>query len=622
MATVYTSWSSSFTPSGASQARRFRGGLIYYSTNNTATSITYVVNPGVQMDYPMNSTFDVTGSATGVSSVTHNLECSYSYDIDEAWFGGHDWELTPTYTKTHSTQTKTFTVSVKGKSVPAGSGWGSTTLTKSVTVTIPAKTSYTVTYNLDGGSGSIESQTKWHGETLTLSSTKPTKAGYIFKGWTGSNGTTYQPGGTVAADVNISLTLTAIWHQMPSMTSRATSREPYYYPIDSYSVEVSNTVTHDDATISSIVLTVGSQTASRTDEGSLSITFNASGTFEPKVVLTDSQGGSVFHYYPKITVNAYTLPSVSYSLDRTDSTGAHDDVGTYALISAVFNYTDALALLDEPEVTVTDENNNTTSPTVTWYTTTMSYPITSWPIAPESPFAVYGLVAGSFGTGSYQISVIPKDRHDNQQGTGTAITQILPSAFFTMDFLAGGHGIALGRPSTQQGFFCDMDAHFADKTKVMRALFDFVYPVGSYYETSDASFDPNVTWGGTWSLEASGQVHVSAGTGYTIGATGGSATVTLDTTMIPAHTHGNKSISGSFAIRKYGNNYNMVSGVSGICTSADTTGTGYATDTISSLYALQEVKIDASHEHTSVGGGQAHNNMQPYIVVNRWHRTA
>ena len=27
------------------------------------------------------------------------------------------------------------------------------------------------------------------------------------------------------------------------------------------------------------------------------------------------------------------------------------------------------------------------------------------------------------------------------------------------------------------------------------------YPVGSYYETSDASFDPNTAWGGTWSKE-------------------------------------------------------------------------------------------------------------------------
>ena len=30
---------------------------------------------------------------------------------------------------------------------------------------------------------------------------------------------------------------------------------------------------------------------------------------------------------------------------------------------------------------------------------------------------------------------------------------------------------------------------------------DFFYPVGSYYETSDSSFDPEEVWGGTWSSE-------------------------------------------------------------------------------------------------------------------------
>ena len=45
-------------------------------------------------------------------------------------------------------------------------------------------------------------------------------------------------------------------------------------------------------------------------------------------------------------------------------------------------------------------------------------------------------------------------------------------------------------------------------------LLDLFYPVGSYYETSDTSFNPNNTWGGTWVLETAGMVHVSAGNGY------------------------------------------------------------------------------------------------------------
>lgn len=56
---------------------------------------------------------------------------------------------------------------------------------------------------------------------------------------------------------------------------------------------------------------------------------------------------------------------------------------------------------------------------------------------------------------------------------------------------------------------------------------DFRYPVGSYYETSDANFDPNITWGGTWSLLSEGQVLLSAGTNYIAGREYGKNSVTL-----------------------------------------------------------------------------------------------
>lgn len=32
-------------------------------------------------------------------------------------------------------------------------------------------------------------------------------------------------------------------------------------------------------------------------------------------------------------------------------------------------------------------------------------------------------------------------------------------------------------------------------------MVDFFYPVGSYYETSDSTFNPNISFGGTWSIE-------------------------------------------------------------------------------------------------------------------------
>ena len=39
-------------------------------------------------------------------------------------------------------------------------------------------------------------------------------------------------------------------------------------------------------------------------------------------------------------------------------------------------------------------------------------------------------------------------------------------------------------------------------------MIDMFYPVGSYYETSDSTFDPNTEWGGTWTSETIEDVHI------------------------------------------------------------------------------------------------------------------
>ena len=75
-----------------------------------------------------------------------------------------------------------------------------------------APTSYTVSYDANGGSGAPGSQTKTQDITLTLSGTKPTRSGYTFLGWATSSsatGASYQPGGSYTA--NASVTLYAVW---------------------------------------------------------------------------------------------------------------------------------------------------------------------------------------------------------------------------------------------------------------------------------------------------------------------------------------------------------------------------------------------------------------------------
>lgn len=78
--------------------------------------------------------------------------------------------------------------------------------------TVPPWTSYKITYNANGGSGAPGSQTKWKDEALTLSSTKPTRSGYSFLGWSTSStatSATYSAGGSYTS--NSAATLYAVW---------------------------------------------------------------------------------------------------------------------------------------------------------------------------------------------------------------------------------------------------------------------------------------------------------------------------------------------------------------------------------------------------------------------------
>ncbi len=71
---------------------------------------------------------------------------------------------------------------------------------------------YTVSFNANGGTGAPSSQTKTYGQTLTLSSTVPTRTNYTFLGWSTSNSATtptYAAGGSYTA--NASATLYAVW---------------------------------------------------------------------------------------------------------------------------------------------------------------------------------------------------------------------------------------------------------------------------------------------------------------------------------------------------------------------------------------------------------------------------
>lgn len=68
-----------------------------------------------------------------------------------------------------------------------------------------------------------------------------------------------------------------------------------------------------------------------------------------------------------------------------------------------------------------------------------------------------------------------------------------------------------------------------DYSGVFKSIFDIFYPVGSYYVTTDASFNPNTVWGGTWVRET-GETYTASWTATSTNANGARVTnsLTLD----------------------------------------------------------------------------------------------
>ena len=95
----------------------------------------------------------------------------------------------------------------------AGEGINGSTFTMgSSNVTISASwnvINYTITYNLNGGSGNNPSS--YNIDTTTFTLTNPTKTGYTFNGWTGSNGSSPQTSVTISKGSQGDKTYTANW---------------------------------------------------------------------------------------------------------------------------------------------------------------------------------------------------------------------------------------------------------------------------------------------------------------------------------------------------------------------------------------------------------------------------
>lgn len=140
---------------------------------------------------------------------------------------------------------------------------------------------------------------------------------------------------------------------------------------------------------------------------------------------------------------------------------------------------------------------------------------------------------------------------------------------------------------------------------LLNLVFDRAHPVGSYYWSSDPT-DPATLFGGTWE-QVTDKFVLAVGSTYKVGAVGGEASHALTIEEIPNHDGHLQNNTGHSTI----GNINAFLPNSSLRQYTDGP-RGWQNDGGGEVLPAG----------MSRGGGQAHNNMPPYVAAYCWRRTA
>ena len=133
------------------------------------------------------------------------------------------------------------------------------------------------------------------------------------------------------------------------------------------------------------------------------------------------------------------------------------------------------------------------------------------------------------------------------------------------------------------------------KKEIEKGVYEKAYPVGSVYINAVDNTNPAILFGiGDW-IKIEDVFLLGAGNDYSLGDMGGERTHTLTVDEIPAHKHQIKTNNDDFNGTQAGGNYGTIKDGTTVWRNND----WYTENT---------------------GGGQAHNNMPPYLAANMWLR--
>ena len=157
------------------------------------------------------------------------------------------------------------------------------------------------------------------------------------------------------------------------------------------------------------------------------------------------------------------------------------------------------------------------------------------------------------------------------------------------------------------------------KLKIAKDLFDLLYPVGTYYETSNANWTPSSAgWYGTWVEDTGGKTLVAkdSGTFKTLDANVGSETHNHTLTIGQATWYGVPMEESEYGL--------YIKNQSGARSTASG-GIKLNTNNRPRNTALTNTMTTFNHDGFAVettGNTYNSSTVQPSKVCRRWHRTA
>ena len=395
---------------------------IYATTTSNGMETTVTIQVWFSSKYSVSDTGNTlyldnlaaSGSATSAKGAT-NIQTTVA--TGDPWPTANEVLLTgKSYTYTHVRGKSTVKRYIHAKLTDVDRVGA--TMYANTTVSIPILASYPVSYNENGGTGAPDNQTKWGYQTLTLSSTKPTRTGYSFQGWaTSADGdVAYKPGANYTA--NAPVTLYAVWKA------------------DTY------TVTYDDnggtgapskqTKTYGVTLKLSTTIPKRTN-------YNFLGWATTKTATT-AQYSAGDNYTVNKAVTLYAVWELAYvkpritigSISRCDENGNITDSGTYACFSLTW-------ACDRAFKSATIEFESESADKLSINLSEVN----------SQNGTVDKMIVGN-GVLRTDVSYTVKLTITDELGYSTEIVS-LPGTNFVIDILAEGKGISFNKPAELEG---------------------------------------------------------------------------------------------------------------------------------------------------------------------------